>query len=113
MKAPLRIPGAGRLEEGYARKVRYPDPDGDGMEELVLCRLGGRLYATDSLCPHEGGRISEGPLQEGKFLFCPLHLYKFDPVSGAAQDVVCPPVRTFRVDEIGVDAEVWLDVEPA
>jgi nitrite reductase/ring-hydroxylating ferredoxin subunit len=104
----LRITGAGRLEEGFARKARYRRSPAGPAEERVLWRVGGRLFALDSLCPHEGGRIAEGPLAEGRFAFCPLHLYKFDPRDGSSVELECPPARTFRVEEVGLDAEVWV-----
>ena len=96
---PVEIPGAGRLPEGQCVKVLYEDAHGRGTQELVLGRVDGRLFALDSLCPHEGGRLSPGPLMEGRFPICPLHLYKFDPASGEAIDVECDPVPVYRVEE--------------
>lgn len=104
----IRLPGAARLAEGQARKVLLPALEGDAPTEVVLCRIGGRLAAVDSLCPHEGGRLAAGPLHEGRYLSCPLHLYKFDPRSGRAVDVDCDPARTFPVREVGEDAELDL-----
>ena len=79
---PLAVPLEG-LEEGHARKVQYRLPSG-AVEEVVLARVEGALYAADTYCPHEGGRLAEGPLMEGRFYHCPLHLYRFDPKSGAS-----------------------------
>lgn len=104
-----RIPGVGRLAEGEARKVLLPAEGDELPTEVALCRVGGRLFAVDSLCPHEGGRLAAGPLVEGRYLSCPLHLYKFDPESGAAIDVPCPPARTYSVREIEGVAEVTLE----
>lgn len=98
-----------RLAEGEARKVLVPGGrPGAAPREVLLVRLEGRLHALDSLCPHEGGRLAEGPLWEGRFVACPLHLYRFDPRTGAAQEVECAPARTLRVDEHDGDAELEL-----
>jgi nitrite reductase/ring-hydroxylating ferredoxin subunit len=104
----VRIPGAARLAEGEARKVLVPGPDPRVPLEVVLARLAGRLYALDSLCPHEGGRIGAGPLAEGRYVTCPLHLYRFDPRTGAAVDVECEPATTYPVREVDGAAELEL-----
>ncbi len=108
-QAPVRVRGAARLEEGYARKLRFPKEDGEGQIEVVLCRVDGRLFALDSYCPHAGGRIGEGPLAEGRYAVCPLHFYKFDPRSGEAHEVDCDPAGRYRVEEVGTDVDVWLN----
>ena len=106
--APLRIEGVDGLEEGFARKLLYEQGVGLPPAEVVLCRVDGRLFAVDSLCPHEGGRISDGPLQDGKHVVCPLHNYRFDPKTGEPVGVSCKKAKTFKVREKDGDAEVWV-----
>lgn len=53
----------------------------DGRQVLVL-RSGGRLYACNNRCPHEGYPLSEGTLSEGCVLTCNWHNWKFDLASG-------------------------------
>ena len=100
------VQGAGKLPEGQARCIELGDPMAGG-KAIVLARRGGKLFAVDRRCPHEGGRITEGPLLDGVHLLCPLHNYRFDPETGKAIGVACPPVRTYKVEEHGDDAEVW------
>lgn len=108
-KRRVRIPGSARLGEGQARKLLVPADHADSPPlEIVLVRLGGRLFALDSLCPHEGGRIGEGPLWEGRYVSCPLHLYRFDPRTGVAIDVECAPATTYPVREVDGFAELEL-----
>ena len=90
----VRIPGVARLAEGEAKKILVPEGNGRAPREVVLARLEGRLCALDSLCPHEGGRLAEGPLWEGRFVYCPLHLYRFDPGTGRAVEVECARARS-------------------
>ncbi len=105
----VRIPGVARLAEGEAKKILVPAERQDAApHEIVLVRLAGKLYALDSLCPHEGGRIAEGPLWEGRYVSCPLHLYRFDPRTGAAQDVECGRATTYPVREVNGAAELEL-----
>ena len=105
----MRIPGSARLRDGEAKKILVPaERAGAAPHEIVLVRFGGRLFALDSLCPHEGGRIGEGPLREGRYVSCPLHLYRFDPRTGAAVDVECAPATTYAVREVNGVAELDL-----
>jgi len=105
----VRIPGCARLRDGEAKKILVPAERADASPfEIVLVRLGGRLYSLDSLCPHEGGRLNEGPLWEGRYVSCPLHLYRFDPRTGEAVDVECAPAKTYPVREIDGAAELEL-----
>ena len=105
---PALIKGAAKLEDGQAKKIVFGDPiAGDGVE-VILCRSGGELHALDAQCPHEGGRIIEGPLAEGKFAVCPLHNYFFDPASGEVTNATCRKAKTYRVREAGADCEIWL-----
>jgi nitrite reductase/ring-hydroxylating ferredoxin subunit len=104
---PALIQGAARLPEGEAKRIELGDTLAGGAE-IVLCRLDGQLHAVDRVCPHEGGRITDGPLVEGKYVTCPLHNYRFDPATGKAVGVVCKSAKTYRVREVGADAEVYL-----
>ena len=103
----VKIQGVDKLPEGESKKVSIGDPLAGGTE-VVLCRREGRLFAVDVRCPHEGGRIVDGPLREGRFVVCPLHNYKFDPESGRAVGVACRDARTYRVVESGRDCEIFL-----
>lgn len=106
------VPGVGGLEEGFAKKFLYDAPEVGMLRELVLCRVDGVLHALDSRCPHEGGRISEGPLRDGRHLICPLHLYRFDPRDGSAIEVDCPSATVFPIRIVDGVAEVRVAERP-
>lgn len=101
------IKGVDKLPEGHAKVVDLGDPLAGGTQ-IVLCRLGGKLYAVDRLCPHEGGRINEGPLAEQQYLLCPLHNYRFDPRTGASVGIACKSAKTYAVETKGNDCEVFV-----
>lgn len=104
---PALIRGTGKLAEGHARKVDLGDVLAGG-KAVLLCRVDGELHALDTRCPHEGGRLIEGPLVDGKLALCPLHNYTFDPKSGAVVRGSCPKATRYRVREKAGDAEVWV-----
>ena len=82
-KRGVLVPGAEKLLEGESRKVDIGDPLAGGTQVLV-CRVGGEVHVLDTECPHEGGRIVPGPLQDGHTAVCPLHNYRFDVRDGKA-----------------------------
>ncbi len=104
---PILIKGVGKLPEGQSKKVDVGDILSGG-KQVVLCRVEGALRAVDALCPHEGGRISDGPLHEGKYLMCPLHNYQFDPKTGKSVNMECKSATVYRVREKDGDAELWM-----
>lgn len=104
---PVTVPGAKGLVEGEGRKVDLGDPMAGG-KQVLLCRVDGKVHALDTLCPHEGGRIVPGPLADGRHAVCPLHNYRFDPVTGKAVGVACASARTYRVEEHGDELKLWV-----
>ncbi len=105
--APLRVQGVDKLPEGHSKRVSVGDPLAGG-KEIILCRVDGELSAIDRHCPHEGGKLQDGPLAEGKYAVCPVHRYKFDPTTGAAIGVACKSAKTYRVRVKGADCDVWV-----
>jgi nitrite reductase/ring-hydroxylating ferredoxin subunit len=104
---PVIVEGTARLTDGNAKKIDIGDPLAGTGKQVVLCRVEGVLYALDAKCPHEGGRISDGPLVEGKLAMCPLHRYQFDPKTGKSVGRICADAKTYRVREKDGNASVW------
>jgi thiamine pyrophosphate-dependent acetolactate synthase large subunit-like protein/nitrite reductase/ring-hydroxylating ferredoxin subunit len=52
-----------------------------GRAVCIVHGEGGRWSALDNRCPHQGGPLGDGQLEDG-YLICPWHAYQYDPVSG-------------------------------
>ena len=104
---PIVVEGTNRLPEGQAKNIDIGDPLAGTGKQVILCRVERELYALDSKCPHEGGRIAEGQLVEGKLAMCPLHNFQFDPRTGKAVGRVCQDAKTYRVKEKDWSCEIW------
>jgi glutamate synthase domain-containing protein 2/nitrite reductase/ring-hydroxylating ferredoxin subunit len=83
--------------------------------EVALMRDGDRVFGVGNLCPHRGGQICDGTVQEGKAV-CPLHLWDFDLRTGISPfnptDVLPTyPVRV-RDGAVEVDAAAVPDAPP-
>jgi len=63
------------LIEGEGRYVDL------GKYRLALFLKGGELYACDDACPHAGGSMSSGTIDNG-FITCPWHYWSFKLTDG-------------------------------
>jgi nitrite reductase (NADH) small subunit len=52
---------------------------------LCVANVDGTICVLDGTCPHEGGPLGEGTIEEGRVV-CPWHAYAFDVQTGAAHD---------------------------
>jgi 3-phenylpropionate/trans-cinnamate dioxygenase ferredoxin subunit len=89
-----------------AKVSEIPDP-GKKVVELderlvVLIHAGGRFYAIDDVCTHDGGPLGEGQL-EGFTLACPRHGAKFDVRDGRA--LTMPATKPTVVHDVRVDGD--------
>ncbi|MBZ5605712.1 MAG: Rieske (2Fe-2S) protein [Acidobacteriia bacterium] len=63
-------------------------PPGQVMEAEVagnayaICNVNGELFALDGTCPHTGGPLGQGTLEDGR-LICPWHAWEYDCRTGA------------------------------
>ncbi len=73
-----------------------------GERLVVLIRAAGHIYALDDICTHDGGPLSEGPLDaEHGTIACPRHGAKFDVKTGAA--LTMPATKPTRTHEVKVE----------
>ncbi len=74
--------------------------------EIALCNVGGKFYAIDNICTHDGGSLDQGEL-DGKVVECPRHGARFDVTTGAVLAMpAVVPVATYPVRVQGTDIEV-------
>lgn len=86
-----------------------------GTVSLALVHFDGQYAAMDNRCPHQGGPLGEGSIEEGVedkcWLRCPWHGWDFDPLTGkppgghedSGQDMYPVEVR---------DDGIYVGVEP-
>jgi nitrite reductase (NADH) small subunit len=62
-------------------------PPGSVMEAEVngntyaICNISGNLRAYDGICPHAGGPLGQGNIEDGR-LICPWHAWEYDGLTG-------------------------------
>jgi pyruvate oxidase len=84
---PVDVPAEGR--------VRSVTVDGRTVA-LARCRAG--LGALENRCPHQGGPLGEGSIENG-WLRCPWHGYDYDPLTGRPPEGFSDGVAAYEVDE--------------
>jgi pyruvate oxidase len=65
---------------------------------VALTRCGGRLGALENRCPHQGGPVGEGSIENG-WLRCPWHGYDYDPSTGKPPEGFTDAVTAYEVEE--------------
>ena len=56
-----------------------------GGKVLALTRCKGRYGALDGICPHRGGPLGQGSIEDG-WLICPWHGNDYDALTGVGHD---------------------------
>lgn len=87
--------------------------------ELAFFRFGGRVYAVDARCPHQGGQLAAGEVgdiedlatgRSTSYIACPVHKMRFDLASGKVLEGSCPPLPTYdvRIGEVDEQRRIAL-----
>lgn len=95
------VADAGSLAVGRSRTVEA------GGRRYALVHTADGFYAVDDACPHRGGALGAGIVEQGT-LHCPLHGWGFDVRTGACDIRPDKPVRTHavRVEE----GRIWIRI---
>ena len=54
-----------------------------GARVLCIANVDGVIRALDNECPHRGGPLAEGMIEDGKVI-CPWHAWAFEAATGAS-----------------------------
>ncbi len=71
----IEVPGANELAGGQMNMFMV------GGREILLARVDAAFYAADNRCPHMGGILSDGQLEQ-TIITCPRHHSRFDLKDG-------------------------------
>ena len=72
---------------------------------IVLVCSGGKFYALDDVCTHDGGPLSDGPVSGGA-IACPRHGARFDLATGKA--LTMPATEPITAHEVRIEGEAVL-----
>jgi pyruvate oxidase len=69
-----------------------------GHTGLAMTNVDGKISALDNKCPHQGGPLGEGSIENG-LLRCPWHGWDFNPCTGKPPGGFDDGVATYPVEE--------------
>lgn len=73
----------------------------DGRE-IALFNVAGEYYALDNTCPHMGGPLGEGEIEDGK-VTCPWHAWQFNIKTGECINVPGDDATSIPIEIQGDD----------
>lgn len=65
---------------------------------LAITKTPDGYGALDNRCPHQGGPLGEGQIEDG-WLLCPWHGYEYDPLDGRPPEGYGDVATCFEIDE--------------
>jgi len=100
MAGSVKVAAASEIAPGTAKAVVAEG------KKIALFNRDGVFYAIDDACPHRGGPLSEGSIQD-ESVVCPWHAVCFNLKTGEASGPPAPHgVTTYRVVVQGADIHV-------
>jgi len=102
----IRVAAVDELREGRVQTVTA------GHVSLALTHFDGQYSALENACPHQGGPLGEGSIENG-WLRCPWHGWDFHPCTGKPPGGFDDGVATYPVDvrDDGIYVGLEKDIE--
>ena len=97
-----RVAGVDEIKSGSYKLV------GVGGREVAVLNLDGKFHAFENVCPHMGGPVGEGIIENG-VVTCPLHGWNFDITTGESRNMPGQKLNTFEVKVAGQDVLVRVE----
>ena len=70
----------------------------ESMDERIAIDAGAARYTVQRYCPHNGGDLTQATIEDGSFLVCPRHKWRFDLRNGGRCTTNETTIRAQRSD---------------
>lgn len=74
---------------------------------IVLIRKKNQIFAVNDTCPHLGGPLGEGELEDHEIV-CPWHFWRFDIRTGECTDGGSPSLSCYKA--VIEEGEVYVEI---
>ncbi len=95
----VKVANVDEIEESRGKQVNV------NGTEIALIKFKGKIYALENTCPHAGGPLAEGFVEED-VVVCSWHGYQFNLASGVSPMSPGIKVRRFEVKVDGGEVKV-------
>jgi len=95
----VKVSSLSELNPGSAKVVEVMG------KTIALFNVGGKIYATDNTCLHQGGPLGEGDLMS-EVVVCPWHQWEYNVRTGEVVGDSSSKVLTYPVQVEGSDIKV-------
>lgn len=99
----IKLTAIADFREGSAKAFKLPNG-----EEVALFYYGGKFFALENACPHMGGPLCEGDVEE-RHVTCPWHGWQFDLETGTCLSGLGEDAKSYHLCIDGPD--LFLEME--
>lgn len=99
-----RVADVDALDDGHVGAVQA------GKISICLTRFEGDYHAISNHCPHQGGPLGEGLIDDRGWVICPWHGYEYSPEDGKAPEGFDDHAENFPI-EVREDG-IYVATEP-
>jgi UDP-MurNAc hydroxylase len=71
----------------------------ENRRERIVLDAGGCKFSMDKYCPHQGADLSEGWVEDNRYLVCPRHGWKFDLLDEGNSKSTSSTINAIQLDE--------------
>jgi UDP-MurNAc hydroxylase len=70
----------------------------ESNHERIVVEAGGSRYSVNRFCPHQGGDLREGWIEEGRYLVCSRHRWRYDLENEGACETSADTIAAIPLD---------------
>jgi len=98
----VKVANTGDLKAGENKVIEV------NGEQVALFNVDGEFFAIGNTCPHRGGPLGEGFLEED-VVTCPWHGWRFNVKTGVSPVIPTAKVAAYKVKVEGTEVMVALE----
>jgi UDP-MurNAc hydroxylase len=73
--------------------------DLEAATERIIVEAGGCRYSVNRFCPHQGGDLAQGWLEDDRYLVCTRHGWRFDLLKGGHADTSSDTIEAIELED--------------
>lgn len=70
----------------------------ESRKERIVVEAGGTRYSVYRICPHQGGDLSEGWIEEERYLVCARHRWRYDLQNGGQSETSNDSIEAIEIN---------------